>query len=1093
MGAASDARPGGGVAGRGGSSEGVLGAWVLAVGLLGFWSCWYASALHAGVLPQSGWLRPPATWLAPDPYFAVSPKSRAASDGADSLCAMTHMRPQFIPMAVPPEALPTDGLRDKVAAGRYSLMRYVDHNAAGTAPRREGDYALGDIPALFVPGNAGSGKQVRSLATESFRRHASSASSSERGGRSGGFLIDFYAVDFDEELSAFHGGYLVDHADFVAAALGHVLSGYPSGEGGKKFLLIGHSMGGVVARLALAVAPAPVPNAICLALVTLASPHADAPAHVHPSLEAAYARLVNVPLPQGIALVSLSGGGQDYQVHPWLTRMWRGYHPEAIAEFSSRLVEEDAPAMPGAWIPATHQGILWCNQVVTTLARGLNAAVEARDGGTGRVAEVLRAHLVSNLPRALALEPWPALPWSWVVREGDPPGSLEAGSDGAGGELSRPPLLPYRCDDAPERRARRMEVLGISGYDNGGGNATLLADAWQSWGWDTGSKAERLSLLGLSVVTNLEPGTSLLLSACTLEGDAVDVTGVVTPLPAPEARPLEGGLEGDVPRGGAGFRTWAREHEGLDRGRMDTPPLYVAILDVRALEAAVGKAIVSVEVTARSGSDRSVSAHKRRAPAGGGVESMSGGGTGDLLWAQPSFARVPDPDFPDWESPSSLFFAKLVGQYHFKQAPGHAAVARFPVHSFVYEGPWRGWAFAVRVSPLEQKQGPVNCFAPLLHALDRVGGEELVFPDVGGSRHALSRGGWTTVSFHAPFDSLGTAPLLTLISDPRCAYAVDMDWTRESSLEALATFWLAHRIGPKSMAAGFGWLTMALALPCGGMAASGAVGALTSAASRPFAVWLPLVASAVLAHAFVGGAMSIVALGLGFAGTFAVALDTLAASTHILVPRGRDHLFRRVLSGKGDLQSETAASGRDWATSGAVLCTGGILFGVIGAARAEAVGVFVACLVQGAAGVRRVPLAVSSALALLALWPALFPSVAVLRSPPTLEAQASLAHEGHALLLRLASPVAPWLIASAGAASASQVRSDAPSDKGEGAVPPLPIRALLFSLACASVHAGDWSHRLVPAAALACLLRLASFAGTPRSRKGPPIPKEKVL
>jgi len=277
------------------------------------------------------------------------------------------------------------------------------------------------------------------------------------------------------------------------------------------------------------------------------------------------------------------------------------------------------------------------------------------------------------------------------------------------------------------------------------------------------------------------------------------------------------------------------------------------------------------------------------------------------------------------------------------------------------------------------------------------------------------------------------------------------------------------------------------------MAASGAVGALTSAASRPFAVWLPLVASTMLAHAFVGGAMSIVALGRGFAGTFAVALDTLAASAHILVPRGRDHLFRRVHSGEGDLQSETAASGRDWATSGAVLCTGGILFGVIGAARAEAVGVFVACLVQGAAGVRRVPLAVSSALALLALWPALFPSVAVLRSPPTLEAQASLAHEGHALLLRLASPVAPWLIASAGAASASQVRSDAPSDKGEGAVPPLPIRALLFSLACASVHAGDWSHRLVPAAALACLLRLASFAGTPRSRKGPPIPKEKVL
>ena len=1003
----------------------MVGSGLVAACVVGFLMCWYASALHAGLLPQSGWLRPPATWLAPDPHFAASPKSRASMDGADSLCAMTHMWPQYIPVSIPADSLPSAGIREKVAAGHYSLVRYVDANAAGARVRAAGDYGFGPVFALFVPGNAGSGKQVRSLATESMRAWAGSNSSQKKGGADG-FLLDFYAVDFDEELSAFHGGYLVDQASYVAAALAHLLRQYPADT---PFIIVGHSMGGVVARLAVA------QDDPCLALVTLAAPHAEAPAHVHPSLEAAYARLAVTPLPHGAAVVSLSGGPQDFQVHPWLTRISRGGLPLAANE--QLVVEEDAPAIPGAWIPATHQGILWCNQVVKGLARGLNDAVEERQGGAERVASALRHHLSSTLPQSLALEPWSTMPWTWVQDDGN----MED--------------APRRCD--ARSPARRIEVLGVSG--DGVGNTTLSDNAWQSWGWNAGSKAERLSVLGITVVTNLDPGAALILTACTSEGKAVDVTGVLSPLPAPEPRPGEGGVAGDVPRGAAGFRVWAREHWGLDRGRRDTPPLYVGVVDLRAVGAAVGEPVASVEVAAR------------RAP-----ESSSS--RKDLLWVQPSHARVPDPDFPEWESPANLFFAKLVGQYHFKQAPGHASVARFPVHSFVYEGPWRGWSFAVRVVLMTEKPAPpADCFAPLLHAMDRVGGEELVFPDVGGGRHARHRGGWTTVSFHAPFDSLRTAPFLTLISDPRCAYDVTLDWTRESYLEALATFWLAHRIGPKSMSAGFAWLAMALATSvkegCNGEA-WGAVGALASAASQPLGVWVPLTASAVLAHDYVGGALCAVALGLGFAGTFALIVDTFTIAVRFVLASRRRH-------------PAAARRGQVLLTALGVLGAGFMSAGVFGPTLAEAIGVFLALFIQIAAIARRVPApqqATASALVLLAIWPALLPSVAVVRSRPTVDANSVLASGGHALVLRLWSPAAPWVIAAAHLARPSeQVRTQ---NEGRDGLPfSLPVRALLLVLACMAIHTLDHAYRLVPAAALAsalCLVGSYTSAAKPKEK-----------
>ena len=66
---------------------------------------------------------------------------------------------------------------------------------------RDGVY--GGVPVLFVPGNSGSHKQVRSMASVALRK----ALDDDHSGR---FHFDYFSVDFNEEFSALYGGTLED-------------------------------------------------------------------------------------------------------------------------------------------------------------------------------------------------------------------------------------------------------------------------------------------------------------------------------------------------------------------------------------------------------------------------------------------------------------------------------------------------------------------------------------------------------------------------------------------------------------------------------------------------------------------------------------------------------------------------------------------------------------------------------------------------------------------------------------------------------------------------------------------------------------------
>ena len=176
------------------------------------------------------------------------------SFGGANRCEMTYMRPGYLPVPLPPSLandrgyalfLYREGMtRVSEAAARREVSRLGE-------PERDGTRAT---PAIFLPGNGGSHKQVRSVAAESRRVERERATLAEAtpsrrketvkvsmnsmdddddaAKREDGDTfdaqkarvprLDWFAVSFGEELSAFHGALLEDQTAFSARVVEHV-------------------------------------------------------------------------------------------------------------------------------------------------------------------------------------------------------------------------------------------------------------------------------------------------------------------------------------------------------------------------------------------------------------------------------------------------------------------------------------------------------------------------------------------------------------------------------------------------------------------------------------------------------------------------------------------------------------------------------------------------------------------------------------------------------------------------------------------------------------------------------------------------------
>ncbi|KAJ1651125.1 GPI inositol deacylase [Dispira simplex] len=254
------------------------------------------------------------------------------------------------------------------------------------------------IPVLFIPGHAGSYKQVRSVASVTAHKFDQDRTQFPRQVyEQGNIGFDFFTLDLNEEFTALHGYSLLEQAEFVNDAIDYILSLYP--ETREKYhrlldpfdqgtipwalpqsvVVIGHSMGGVVARTAVTLAnhrPFSINT-----IITLASPHMAPPAALESYVGQLYEqnndfwiRQFNTPrnasLLADMSIVSIAGGNLDAMVSSdlaFIDTSVPAHH--GFTAFTTQI--------PGVWLSMDHLSILWCRQMVDILSYTLTSIVDA--------------------------------------------------------------------------------------------------------------------------------------------------------------------------------------------------------------------------------------------------------------------------------------------------------------------------------------------------------------------------------------------------------------------------------------------------------------------------------------------------------------------------------------------------------------------------------------------------------------------------------------------------------------------------------------------------------------------------------------------
>eukprot|EP00117_Sycon_ciliatum_P047908 scpid90336/ scgid34180/ GPI inositol-deacylase; Post-GPI attachment to proteins factor 1 len=190
----------------------------------------------------------------------------------------------------------------------YGLYIYGEGQQASLI--RSSKFRMSGVPVLFLPGNAGSYQQVRSLASVALRMSLT---------KPGANHLDWFTIDFNEEMGGIHGSTLMSQSNFASVCVEHILSLYnhlsvsarPS-----SVVIVGHSMGGVVARSLLTTDL--LPSHSIHTILTLASPHQTPALALDNQLNQFYTTVNQIWSERtksgnlsDVVLVSLAGGLRD--------------------------------------------------------------------------------------------------------------------------------------------------------------------------------------------------------------------------------------------------------------------------------------------------------------------------------------------------------------------------------------------------------------------------------------------------------------------------------------------------------------------------------------------------------------------------------------------------------------------------------------------------------------------------------------------------------------------------------------------------------------------------------------------------------------
>ena len=215
--------------------------------------------------------------------------------------------------------------------------------------------------------------------------------------------MDFFAIDFNEDFTAFHGQTVLDQAEYLNDAVAYILSLYhdprrsqrdPGLPDPSSVILVGHSMGGVVARTMLTM-PNYQPNSVNT-IVTVSAPHARPPVSFDAESVRTYQRINDYwrhaytqtwandnPL-WHVTLISIAGGGLDTVI------------PSDFASLESLVPSTHGftvftSAIPNVWTGCDHIQTTWCVQLMKSIVRSLYETLDVhRAGQTKPRAERMR-------------------------------------------------------------------------------------------------------------------------------------------------------------------------------------------------------------------------------------------------------------------------------------------------------------------------------------------------------------------------------------------------------------------------------------------------------------------------------------------------------------------------------------------------------------------------------------------------------------------------------------------------------------------------------------------------------------------------------
>ena len=161
-----------------------------------------------------------------------------------------------------------------------------------------------------------------------------------------------FIVEFNEDLSAFHGSTMESQIAYTSSAISYILSLYPSNT---KIVVMGHSMGGIVATSLL-------PSANISAIITMSTPHTLPPARFDSRIDTLYDRLQITLHQDPTPILSICGGVTDMLIPSESCIL-----PQASDNTFRRTVFTSA--LEGAWTGVGHREMVWCHQVRWRVAR----------------------------------------------------------------------------------------------------------------------------------------------------------------------------------------------------------------------------------------------------------------------------------------------------------------------------------------------------------------------------------------------------------------------------------------------------------------------------------------------------------------------------------------------------------------------------------------------------------------------------------------------------------------------------------------------------------------------------------------------------